>query len=61
MSTTWLKLPDELKQRAVAAAAKIGVSPHAFMVHAILAKLTYSGRALADLEGLNDFLIEADP
>ncbi len=35
MSTTSLKLPDELKQRAIAAAEKKGVSPHAFMVHAI--------------------------
>jgi predicted transcriptional regulator len=35
MSTTSLKLSDELKQRAVAAAEKRGVSPHAFMVHAI--------------------------
>ena len=35
MSTTSLKLSDELKQRAVAAAGKKGVSPHAFMVHAI--------------------------
>lgn len=35
MTTTSLKLPDELKQRAVAAAEKIGVSPHAFMVNAI--------------------------
>lgn len=35
MSTTSLKLPDELKQRAVAAAEKKGVSPHAFMVDAI--------------------------
>ena len=35
MSTTSLKLPDELKQRAVAAAQKQGVSPHAFMVQAI--------------------------
>lgn len=34
MSTTSLKLSDELKQRAVAA-EKIGVSPHAFMVRAI--------------------------
>lgn len=32
MSTTSLKLSDDLKQRAVAAAEKIGVSPHAFMV-----------------------------
>ena len=35
MSTTSLKLSDELKQRAVDAAAKMGVSPHAFMIHAI--------------------------
>jgi predicted transcriptional regulator len=35
MSTTSLKLSDELKRRAVAAAEKKGVSPHAFMVHAI--------------------------
>ena len=35
MSTTSLKLPDELKQRAVAAAEQQGVSPHAFMVQAI--------------------------
>ena len=35
MATTSLKLSDELKQRAVAAAEKGGVSPHAFMVHAI--------------------------
>lgn len=35
MSTTSLKLSDELKQRAVAAAEMKGVSPHAFMVSAI--------------------------
>jgi len=35
MSTTSLKLSDELKQRAIAAAEKQGVSPHAFMIHAI--------------------------
>ena len=35
MTTTSLKLSDELKQRAVAAAEKQGVSPHAFMVQAI--------------------------
>jgi predicted transcriptional regulator len=35
MATTSLKLPDELKQRAIAAAQKQGVSPHAFMVNAI--------------------------
>lgn len=35
MTTTSLKLSDELKQRAVAAAEKKGVSPHAFMIQAI--------------------------
>jgi len=35
MSTTSLKLPEELKQRAIAAAREQGVSPHAFMIQAI--------------------------
>jgi len=35
MSTTSLKLPDELKRRAAEAAQKQGMSPHAFMVNAI--------------------------
>lgn len=35
MSTTSLKLPDELKQRAIAAAQMQGLSTHAFMVQAI--------------------------
>ena len=35
MSTTSLKLPDELKVRAVAAAKVRGVTPHAFMLDAI--------------------------
>jgi predicted transcriptional regulator len=35
MSTTSLKLPDELKLRAVSAAQTQGLSPHAFMVQAI--------------------------
>ena len=35
MSTTSLKLPDALKRRAAAAAEKLGISPHAFMVDAI--------------------------
>lgn len=35
MSTTSLKLPDELKQRAAEAAQELGISPHAFMVDAI--------------------------
>lgn len=35
MSTTSLKLSEELKQRATNAALELGVSPHAFMVEAI--------------------------
>lgn len=35
MSTTSLKLPDELKQRAATAARQLGISTHAFMVDAI--------------------------
>jgi len=40
MSTTSLKLPQDLKQRAVAAAKQQGISPHAFMVGAIRAAAT---------------------
>lgn len=35
MSTTSLKLPDELKARTVSAARAKGVTPHAFMLDAI--------------------------
>ena len=35
MTTTSLKLSDDLKKRAVNAAQELGVSPHAFMVSAI--------------------------
>ena len=35
MSTTSLKLPDDLKERAAAAAKIQGITPHAFMVEAI--------------------------
>jgi predicted transcriptional regulator len=35
MSTTSLKLPDDLKELAQEAAKRKGVSPHAFMVEAI--------------------------
>lgn len=47
MSTTSLKLSDELKQRAVAAAEKKGISPHAFMVHAIEQAATSAERRAA--------------
>lgn len=35
MSTTSLKLPDDVKHRAAVAAKRRGVTPHAFMVEAI--------------------------
>lgn len=35
MATTSLKIPDELKLRAIRAAQQQGVSPHAFMLSAI--------------------------
>lgn len=35
MSTTSLKLPEEIKLKAAAAAREQGVTPHAFMVDAI--------------------------
>lgn len=35
MTTTSLKLPDDLKKRAANAARELGVSSHAFMVSAI--------------------------
>jgi len=44
MSTTSLKLPEELKQRAVAAAERQGVSTHSFMVNAIEQAATMAER-----------------
>ena len=44
MSTTSLKLSDELKQRAAAAAEERGISPHAFMVDAITQAATAAER-----------------
>lgn len=35
MTTTSLKLPENLKKRATLAAQELGISPHAFMVSAI--------------------------
>jgi hypothetical protein len=40
MATTSLKLPDEVKLLATAAAKERGVTPHAFMVEAIRAAAT---------------------
>lgn len=53
MSTTSLKLPDELKRRAVKAAKKQGMTPHAFMVSAI-------ERAATAAEQRASFVAEAE-
>jgi len=44
MSTTTLKLPQELKERIAAAAADAGKSPHAFMVEALAAQTALAER-----------------
>jgi predicted transcriptional regulator len=44
MSTTSLKLPDDVKKRAAAAAKRRGVTPHAFMVEAIRSAATAAER-----------------
>lgn len=47
MSTTTLKLPDDLKERIVAAAVDAGKSPHAFMVEALAAQTALAERRRA--------------
>jgi predicted transcriptional regulator len=44
MSTTTLKLPEELKERIAAAAADAGKSPHAFMLEALAAQTALTER-----------------
>ncbi len=44
MSTTSLKLPDDVKQLAAAAAKQQGVTPHAFMVDAIRTAAAHAER-----------------
>src|SRR3546814_760156 len=44
VSTTSLKLPEDVKQLAAAAAKQQGVTPHAFMVDAIRAAATNAER-----------------
>lgn len=61
MSTTSLKLPDELKQRAVNAAQELGVSPHAFMVAAIEQAATAAeqrARLVADARAARSEMLE---
>jgi len=52
MTTTSLKLPDDLKQRTVSAAKQLGISPHAFMLNAI-------EKAALAAERRNQFVAEA--
>jgi predicted transcriptional regulator len=47
MSTTTLKLPDDLKERIVAVAADAGKTPHAFMVEALAAQTALAERRRA--------------
>ncbi len=50
MSTTTLKLSDELKQRIISAAEAAGKSPHAFMVEALAAQTALAERRRAFVE-----------
>lgn len=52
MSTTSLKLHNEIKQRAIAVAQHQGVTPHAFMVQAI-------EMAIQAAEQRSSFLVDA--
>lgn len=61
MSTTSLKLPEELKQRAVSAAQRQGVSPHAFMLNAIAQAATAAecrASFLADAQAAREHLLQ---
>lgn len=50
MSTTTLKLPDELKERIVSAAEAAGKSPHAFMIEALATQTSLAERRRAFVE-----------
>jgi predicted transcriptional regulator len=58
MATTSLKLPDELKQRAIVAAERIGISPHAFMVDAIEQASAAAEMRAAFIEDAHDALAQ---
>ena len=47
MSTTTLKLPEELKHRIAFAAAAVDKTPHAFMVEALAAQTALAERRAA--------------
>lgn len=53
MSTTSLKLPDELKQRTNEVAQRLGITPHAFMIGAI-------EQAALSAETRAKFVVEAE-
>lgn len=62
MSTTSLKLPDELKQRAIVAARRQGVTPHAFMLNAIAQAATaaeHRARFVAEAEAARKAMIKS--
>lgn len=61
MTTTSLKLSDDLKQRAANAAQELGVSPHAFMVAAIEQAATAAeqrARLIADAKAARNEMLE---
>lgn len=61
MTTTSLKLPEDLKKRVTNAAHDLGVSPHAFMISAIEQAATATEqrvRFIAEANKARDELIE---
>jgi predicted transcriptional regulator len=53
MTTTSLKLPEDLKLKAIAAAQEVGVTPHAFMVEAIRKAVAASEKRAQFIEEAN--------
>lgn len=53
MSTTTLRLPDDLKTRIAAAATRAGITPHLFMLEAVAEK-TEQAEKRADFEAVAD-------
>ena len=63
MSTTSLKLSEELKQRAAAAAQELGITPHAFMVDAIrhaAGRVEQRARFVAEAQAARARLLEGE-
>ena len=59
MSTTSLKLPQDVKQLVIAAAKHQGISPHAFMVGAIRAAATNAEKRAQFVAGAAAARVEA--